>query len=427
MITRAVAIASLPLQSLQGDVTTLNSQSSALSSLGATFQALQTSLQAVGTASTGAPSAKVSDTSALSANAGTGALPGTYTIQVDDPGSSTVTLSKAGLTTVTDPSSDNLSTASSFTLTVNGDAHTIVPSGSSLDSLASAINSSGDGVSATIVNIGSNATPDYRLSIQSNNLGGDTIQLNDGSSDLLDTLSTGTDSLYKVNGGTADIAGTSGQVTLAPGLTVSLLSQSSSPVTITVANDFSGLQSSLSNFVSAYNAAVDALAQNRGQSGGALTGDSLVYTLTNVLDQIAQYTSPSGNVTSPADLGLNLDDTGHLSFNASTFSGAGTADIQSFLGSVDSSGFLQTANNDLTAVTDPTNGLIAGDYGSVQTQIANDNSEISDDQARVSSLQTTLQAQLSQADAAIATLESQKTYFTELFTAEYGNGTGSGS
>jgi hypothetical protein len=35
-------------------------------------------------------------------------------------------------------------------------------------------------------------------------------------------------------------------------------------------------------------------------------------------------------------------------------------------------------------------------------------------------MQSNLQAQLSKADAAIATLESQKTYFQELFTATYG-------
>jgi hypothetical protein len=37
-------------------------------------------------------------------------------------------------------------------------------------------------------------------------------------------------------------------------------------------------------------------------------------------------------------------------------------------------------------------------------------------------METNLENELTQADAAIATLEEQKTYYTELFQAEYNNG-----
>src|ERR1700722_18797734 len=103
VITRAVGIASLPMQSLQTAVTTLTGQQTELSTVGSDFNALQSALQAVGTAAAGSPTAQVSDPSAVGATATSGALPGTYTIQVDDPGSSTVTLSQAGIPPVTDP------------------------------------------------------------------------------------------------------------------------------------------------------------------------------------------------------------------------------------------------------------------------------------------------------------------------------------
>jgi flagellar hook-associated protein 2 len=422
VITRAVGIASLPMQMLQGQVTTLTSQQTETSTVGASFSALQSALQAVGSAVSGSPTAQVSGTG-ITATASTGALAGTYTIQVDDPGSSTVTLSQAGLTTVTDPTSGNISSASGFTLTINGVANTITPSGTSLEDLASAINSAGVGAQATIVNVGSTASPDYRLAVTGTNLGPDTIQLGDGtSSNLLDTLSPGTPALYKVNGGTTDIQSTSDQLTLSPGLTVSLLAKTTSPATITVSNSFSALQSSLSNFVSAYNATVNELQKNEGQNGGALTGDSVVYTLTNSLNQIAQYTTGSGGVSTLANLGVTLQQNGQLSFDATAFSAAKPADIQQFLGSVSSSGFLQLANNELNAITDTTNGVIAGDFNSIQAEITSDNTQVSNDQLNITSLQTNLEAQLSKADAAIATLESQKTYFAELFTATYGNG-----
>jgi flagellar hook-associated protein 2 len=415
-----VGIASLPMQILQGNVTTLTSQQQATSTLGGSFQTLQNALTALGTTSTGSPSASVSG-GGVTATASTGALPGTYSIQVDDVGSSTVTLSGATLPTVTDPSTDNISSASSFTLTLNGVDHTITPDGTSLSSLVTAINAAGDGVQATIINVGSSTSPDYRLSLTSSNLGADTIQLNDGTNNLLDTLSTGTDALYKLNGSATQIQSTSRQITLSPGLTVNLVSQTSSPSTITVSTDFSGLQNAISNFVSTFNSAVTSVQKNEGQNGGALEGNSLIYTLVNVLNSLAQSSGSSGAITSLADLGVTLQQNGQLAFDPSVFSAANTTDIQQFLGSTTTEGsFLQQTNDALNTVTDVNTGLIASTFNAFQTEITSKNTEIANDQLRIDQLQTNLQTQLSKADAAIATLESQKTYFQELFTATYG-------
>jgi flagellar hook-associated protein 2 len=308
---------------------------------------------------------------------------------------------------------------------VNGTAYTITPSGTSLESLASAINGANDGVQATIVNVGSTSSADYRLALTSSSLGANTITLAAGSTQLLNTLSTGADAQYKVNGGTTDVNSTSNQVTLAPGLTVNLLQQTTSPVTITVSTDYSSLQSALSTFATDYNSAVSALSPQYGQSGGALSGQSIIYELSNVLNGFSQFTDPSGSVATLNDLGLTVSDSGTLSFDASTFSAANIADIQQFLGSTASSGFLQSANNALTAVTDPTTGMLQTEDNSIQNEITSENSYISEQQVTISALQKSLTAQLSAADAAIATLQSQNTYFQDLFTAEYGNGTNS--
>lgn len=422
VITRAVGIASLPEQSLQNDVSTLSGQATEVSTLSAAFTTLQSDIQSLDSAASGSPSAQSSDSTSVSATAAAGALNGTYTIQVDDVGSSTTTLSPAGLTTVTDPTSGNISSATSFTLTVNGTATTITPSGTSLESLAEAINSSAAGVQATIVNVGSSDSPDYRLAVTSNNLGADSITLSDGTNSLLDTLSTGTDAQYKVNGATTDVTSTSSQVTLSPGLTVNLLAQTSSPVTITVSSSYSSLSNALSGFVTDYNSAVSALQQNTGQNGGALQGDNLIYTLTNVLDQIANYTgSGSGSFSTLANLGVTLEDTGQLSFDQSTFNSASQSDISQFLGSIESgTGFLNTANNDLNSLTDPVNGPFAAETNAIQSEITSDNAEISDDQSRVTDLQNNLEKQLSAADALIAGLQQQDSYYQQLFQAEYG-------
>lgn len=421
ILTRAVAIQSLPLQTMQNQLATLQAQQSDMTGLQTTFKSLQTAIQNIGT-SAATPSASSSNPSAVTATATSGALPGTYTVQVVQVGSSTTTISGAGSPVVTDPTTGNISSAASFTLTVDGTPTTITPSGTSLDALANAINDASAGVQATVVNVGSNSSPDYRLSVTSNKLGADTIQLNDGTNDLLTQLSAGTPAEYQVNGLSTVIQSTSSQVTLAPGLTVNLLQPTSSPATITVAQNNAGLSNSLSGFVTAYNAAVDALAAQHGQSAGSLLGDGTVLTLGQALTSITEYSGGTSGFTTLADLGLTLDSsTGHLSFDSSVLSSASTDTVQQFLGSVSSSGFLQTANNTLTSLTDSTSGVIQDSLNAIHDDITNENSKISDQQDQITLYQQNLQTQLSQADSTISVLQSQLTYMGNLFATMYPN------
>ncbi|HWE52205.1 MAG TPA: flagellar filament capping protein FliD [Bryobacteraceae bacterium] len=424
-LNKAVTAASQPMVALQTTVSNLQSKQSALAALDSTFSSLQSAVALVSASALGMPSVSASS-SAIQASASSTALPGTYSIQVTKMGSSTTTMSQSPTITVADPTQAGISSATTYTLSVNNTNYSITPSGTSLVSLATAINSAGDGVQATIVNVGSNSAPDYRLAVTSNSLAPDTIQLNDGSGNLLTTLSTGSNVEYSVNGQTSTLTSDSNEVTLSPGLTVQLLQQTAAPVTVTVTQDYSGLQNALSGLASAYNSAVSTLSGDRGQSGGALTGDQIVYQLTNMLQSIATYTTGSGSVSSLADLGLTLDQTGNMSFNSSTFSGANTTAIQQFLGSTTSGGgFLQIATNDLKAMTTPNTGLLQGQYNALQHEITTDNDQIAKQQVMLTNLQQSLMEQLATADAAIATLQAQTSYFQQLFTATYGNGTNS--
>jgi flagellar hook-associated protein 2 len=417
VLTRAVNIASLPMQEMQNVLVTLTGQQAALDGLSTTFSGLQSALQNIGTASTSV-TATSSNAAAVSASASSGALPGTYTVQVTTLGSSTTTISSAGSPAVTDPTSGNISSAPSFTLTINGTGHTITPTGTSLDALAAAINSAGLSVQATVVNVGSSSSADYRLSVTSTNLAADTIQLNDGTNNLLTTLSTGANTSYKVNG--VSTTSTSQQVTLAPGLTVSLL-QASSPVTITVAQNTTSLSNALSSFATAYNAAVDALGQQHGQNAGALAGQSTILSLGQALSSINQYNTGGVNNTSLATIGLNIDKNGHFSFDPTALNSLSPATVQQFLGSITSGGFLQAANNSLTSITDPTSGLIQNSLATLQTNITSENNLISQQQDQITLLEANLQQQLSAADATLSVLEAQNTFLTNLLTTTNAN------
>ena len=425
-LNRALQIASLPIQLMQANVSTLQSQEQALTGLQSVFGSLQGVLQSIDSATSGSLSASVSQPAVLTAAAGAGALPGTYTIQVDNIGTPTTTLSVAGQSPVTDPSSGSISSSSTFTLTVNGVDYTITPSDDNLNALAAAINSSGAGVEANVVNVGGSSGADYRLSIVSGSVGDTAIQLNDGTTDLLNTVSAGTDAKYSVDGSNIEADSTTNQVTLAPGLTVNLLETSTSPVTITVGTNYNALSNALSNFANAYNSAVSTLNQQIGQNAGPLAGQSIIYSLTGALNSMVNYTDGLGAVNSLASIGFTLSSTGQLSFDPTVFNNLSISDIQQFLGGLSSGGFLEAAGNALTPVADPTTGAIQSEFTSLQNQVTNENTLIANEETRVTDMQTNLEQQLSAADALIANLEAQKTYYTELFQAQYPSSTATG-
>ena len=422
VISREVAIASLPITQLQNNVSQLTSQSSELQALSSKFSALQSAISNLSTVAGQMLSVTSSDSSAVQATLGSGVLAGSYSIAVTNLGSYSNALSlDTGLPTVTDPGSQSISASGSYTLSVGtAGPITIQPSGSSLNDLVQAINATDAGVHATVVNVGS-GTPDYRLSLQSDQLGDVTMQLNDGHQDLLArTGDAGQPAQYTING--KSIQSGSRSVTLAPGLTVNLTGTTAGvPATITVAPNNTAAGNALSSFATAYNAAVDEINHNRGQAGGALAGQSIVSTLANSLHSLSSYASGSGAISSLTALGLTFDGTtGHLSFDAATFDAATSGQLDAltqFLGAPGSGGFLQMATNTLSGIEDSTSGSLTLAISATLSGISNVNQQISDKQDQITLLQENLTQQMAAADALIASLQQQATYFNNMFTA----------
>ncbi len=414
-VTRALQIASLPMQALQADQSTISGQTSELSTLGGLFNGLQTSLQSI-TSGTGnnALQATVSDQSVLSASVTGSALAGAYTVDVLNAGSSSSAMSNSS-TAVTDPTSQNISSSTSFTLTVGTSNYTVT--GANLNALATAINSSGAPVQAVVVNLGSPSAPNYQLSLQSTALGNVALQLNDGTTNLLTTLNTGANASYTVDGQPpSGISTNSSTVTIAPGLNVNLEAAGSS--TVTVSTNLSSVSSQLSSFVTAYNAAFAEVQKNTGQNGGPLVGDSAMLDMRQALTQMIDYTGSSGSITSLAQLGVQFTQQGTLTFDSSAITGLSqsqTSDALTFLGAPSTGGFLQYASNTLTSITDPISGVVATETQTLQNQNQNDQTQITNDQAQLTLMQKNLQAQMAQANALIATLQQQTIFLQGMF------------
>jgi flagellar capping protein FliD len=121
---------------------------------------------------------------------------------------------------------------------------------------------------------------------------------------------------------------------------------------------------------------------------------------------------------------LSFDDAGHLNFDSSTFNAAAASSLSNvlgFLGTQSTGGFLKTASAALASITDSTNGLLATTNTSLANSLSSLADKISDKTTQISDLQTSLTAKMSAADATIASLQQQVSYYTDLFTSMRAN------
>lgn len=417
-LTRAVRIASMPLAQLNNQKSLLTRQQQAYQSLEGKIADVNTAIQEVASAlGSSSYSATNSNASAATAVIQTGTLEGSYVLNVIDPGSFTQAVGNDGLNTVADPAGQNIYGGTSFTLSVNGTDTTINLATSSLNGMAQAINQAAAGVEATVINIGSPASPDYRLSLQSTATDDVPIDLKASDNTSLVTVQThGSQASYQVNGQPpAGIASTTQTVTIAPGVTATLVGAGST--TIDINRNTTALASALNTLVAAYNNAMTELSQYHGQNDGVLEGQNEVRDIERSLRGMIDYTGGAGSASSLIALGLSFDSTGQLSFDSSALSSASMAGIDSFFGDGTDSGFLRNAENLLDSIDDPVNGTLTEALNSISTQMQNTTNQIDDTQQRIDTLQTSLTARMSAADATIAMLEQQATYFTNLFEA----------
>lgn len=416
VIERAVAIASLPLTQLQSQKSVLTAKSTSLDSIEESFTELRTAFTSLGTV-IGSEShvSTVGDETIARVHLNGNVLAADYSIDVTDLGARTLTLGLDGLPTVADPFTESVSAATDFTLSVDGMDYVVTPASGSLFDLASAINSSGAGVQATVVNIGGSGGADYRLSIQSEKFAGVTIQLNDGAQDLLQTLTTGAPVLYTVNGVPAGgISADSRTVTLSPGVSVDLLKVGATD--ISVARTASSVGDALEGFVTAYNAAVSNLDLHRGTNGGILGGQVIVSSLSRSLAGVINYDAGAGNIRTLADLGIRLDDAGRLTLDRVALDGKSVDDVLAFLGG-STAGFLQAAEAGMDTVQNPSEGLLALEQESLDRQIQRQNQLIASNEERIETMRENLIARMAAADALVAVLEQQAVGIQGLFDA----------
>jgi flagellar capping protein FliD len=343
---------------LTGQQTALTNQSNELNTADTKFTALQTAVQGIQGALNGSSfQTTVSDPTKVSASVSDGVQEGDYAIKVDNPG--------AYATSLTTSTWNSSGSPATYTLVIGGSNYTIQPTDNSAATVASTINAQfGNLVNATAVNVGSSGSPDYRIALQSATLGPMNVDIQKTLGISLQTQQVvGVLASYEVNSSGVTVSSNTRSVSIATGLTLNLLATSASAVDITVTRSTSALNSALSSFANAYNAAVDEVTAQRGQLGGALQGQSIVMNLSQALSSIGTYSSSGAQVSNLENLGLDLGADGHFTYNALTLMGtdiSNSAGVTAFLGSSTANASSRTTSTWVTSGGPATYTLVVG-------------------------------------------------------------------
>jgi flagellar hook-associated protein 2 len=307
-----------------------------------------------------------------------------------------------------------------YNLIIGSKSYGITPASNSAQDVAAAINRQyGSQVQALVV-AGPNGGSDTRIQLTSATAGAMTLDLQKAAS-LQSSQVDGSLATYEILNSGKTVSSDSRTVTVAQGVNLTLLANSSGPLDVTVTQSSSALDTALSAFATAYNATFDLVNAQHGQSAGSLQGQSILSSLSQTLSSISTYNSPGGAIGGLEDLGLTLGTDGHLTYNELGLLSAdfgNSQGIMTFLGSATGGGFLQNATNAINNLEDPTSGVLKLSEAADQTQLTGLGTQISTKQAQVQQLQLNLQNQMAASDAMIAEMQQQYSYLTSMFQAD---------
>ena len=316
---------------------------------------------------------------------------------------------------------------------------TLDSSNNTLEGIRTAINASGAGVTASIVNDGSD-TP-YRLVLTSDSTGTEsemTVTYSgtdstdeasslfgyDGSSGNMTQTVEALDAELTING--ISITSQSNTVEDAvQGVTLSLSAAGSSQ-TLTISQDTDAIYDAISAFVTAYNsyvASVDTLTayDADADTAGELLGDSTTRRISTQLSSDLYSAIGSGTFSYLSQLGISLEVDGTLLIDEDTLTSAITDNIDAvsefFIGTDGTSGFIGQMTDDLDNYLDEDNGLIVAKTDSLATKLEQLEDRYEEKQALIDSEMARWTEEFTQLDTLISSLNSTADYLTTQFDA----------
>lgn len=438
-----------PLDRLETNRTTLTSRLTAFNDLKGMLREVKSVVEPFSWPGSLTPlsafGATSSDATVLTAQAGSGAAPGSHTITV----SALAQTHSIGSLRQSGQADGPAGGDYEFAVTVGEQSTSVAVSledglswRAALEAVAAALESSGAPVEAAVV------TPDavndeVQLLVVSHQSGtpGILAEVADTSGDLAaqlglsgvstpdafaaNTIQAAANATFTVDG--LDFVAPGNQVEGAlPGVTLTLQDVSTGNVTLTIARDIESVRTSVEAFLTAYNDLVDFVrtqtqgADENGENRGPLTGNSIFMGLrsslrTGASDPVASL-GGTGQIDRLAAIGITADREGHLTISApDTFGEA----LQTNADEVDQ---LFRAEEDGVAVRllelvdrhADVDGLIAQETDALQSRQRLLDRQITQLEARLAQREKQLTAQLASLQAAYNTLIEQQNSLTQL-------------
>ncbi|MFT3851025.1 MAG: flagellar filament capping protein FliD [Propionivibrio sp.] len=445
LITKLMTVEKAPLTSLQNRQTAYETKISAMGKLQSVLSSLQTSAQSLkpgvlesATTKFAAYTASVANTAVATATATTGAIAGSYSLEVSKlaqaqqlqstaySSSTTSITSTGGSLTLT------LGTMEDGSYTADSDrSYTFnLSAGATLKDLQNAINASDAGVSATIVN-GSNGA---QLVLTGGEGTNNVMQLS-GSGITgfdYDPNATGTqgwtqstaagDAEFTLNG----IAVTSHSNTVTDaleGVTLELTGTTTSATTLKITEDYSAnIQSALESFVSAYNKAYSTMStlgayDPSTKVAGDLQGNS---TLRYAMNQIRQslFGTTSGDADSAyqtlSNIGVSISASGTLSIDSTKLTAAVKADPDAVANLVANVGSKYDSIAEKLIGTD---GSVTAATTGLKKTVSSLEDQQEKVQLRLESIEARYRAQFAALDTLISSLNTTGDYLTSYISS----------
>ncbi|HEV7732946.1 MAG TPA: flagellar filament capping protein FliD [Candidatus Binatia bacterium] len=422
MIESLVALERRPLDQLGKEISATNVTKSALATLQAKFLTFKTAadgLKTVGGVLVRKSSS--SNESVLSAAAGAGAERGTATITTSQLARASVAGSTVGKTAASDTVAAG---AGTFRFQVgSGDVQTVdIDATTTLQDLANAINDTDAGVTASAINAGTAASPDYRLQLQSRTTGeSSTITIVQDDTQLaIQTSQTGLNAQFTVSGFSTAFERESNTFNdVLTGVTISLRSEGTS--TVTVDDDVDAIVDKVTALAAAFNdiktfVADESKIENaQGKDElitGPLAGNSTVRQLLERLQSTFSeaISGAEGSYVNLSSLGLATQKDGSVLFTEATLRSAiaddpnGVAAV--FAGNDDSNGVAADLATLLADVTGST-GAFASQNTSLDARVRDMQDQIDQGTRNVDAYEDSLRLQFANLESLVASLQTQ--------------------
>jgi len=416
IIAQLVELKRAPIYRLESRKKGFESQISAMGTLKSKLMAIQTAAEKIGTASDfSSLTASSNDEDILTVETGEGAAPGTYDIMVTSLATTQKDSSQAYASMGDSVGQGTMS------FTVDGETTDLTLTGfNSLESLRDMINNDVTGVSATIINDGSEGTP-YRLVLSGAEAGSagaftvDASGLSGGLPPAFTNQQMADDAVLTIDG--LPVTATSNKADeVISGLTLNLKAGSEGQIVrVTVETDTEGISDNVKALMDAYNDFQSFVDTNTKQ-GGDLRQNPTVRSVSSRIRSI--FSSPLeaglGDITMLAQVGITRGSESQLEWDADDFTDALKDDFASvrdlFIDREGNRGLAVLIDEAVEEMTDSQDGLFKISKDALDKKIEYADSGIERYERSVESYRTTLERKFTAMEMMVAQLQSQGGY-----------------